>query len=139
MFTQQLVLTPPQVPQVPQESVAQQTQKYVFFQSSSWTLWICLLISLLVRIWLVIHTHGVIEGDEALVGIQAQHILQGERPVYFYAQPYMGSLEAYLMAILFAIAGSSVWTMRAEPILLSLLLVWLTWGMASAVAKPLPT
>ena len=52
-------------------------------------LWICLILALSVRIWLVIHTHGIIEGDEALVGIQAQHILQGEHPIYFYAQPYM--------------------------------------------------
>jgi len=92
-----------------------------------------------VRIWLVIHTHGVIEGDEALVGIQAQHILQGERPIYFYAQPYMGSLEAYFIALLFAVAGSSVWTLRAEPILLSLLLVWLTWCVAGALAIRLPS
>lgn len=135
MSTQQLVLTPSHVPRKP---VKPQTQKYKFFRSSSWTLWLCLLISLIVRIWLVIHTHGVIEGDEALVGIQAQHILQGERPVYFYAQPYMGSLEAYLVALLFAVAGSSVWTLRAEPILLSLLLVWLTWCVADALAKRLP-
>src|SRR5438105_4358609 len=49
-------------------------------------LWGCLLLALLVRVWLVIHTHGVIDGDEALVGIQAQHILHGEFPLYFYGQ-----------------------------------------------------
>ena len=47
----------------------------------------------------------------------------------------MGSLEAYFMALLFAIAGSSVWTLRAEPILLSLVLVWLTWRLADALAE----
>jgi hypothetical protein len=98
-------------------------------------LWICLLLALAVRVLLVIHTNGVIDGDEALVGIQAQHILQGERPIYFYGQAYMGSLEAYLMALIFLIAGSSVWTLRAEPILLSLALVWLTWKLAEALAK----
>jgi hypothetical protein len=98
-------------------------------------LWLCLLAALLVRIWLVAHTNGVIDGDEALVGIQAQHILRGEHPYYYYGQPYMGSLEAYLMAILFAIFGSSVWMLRAEPILLSLVLVWLTWRFAGALAE----
>ncbi|HVB62642.1 MAG TPA: hypothetical protein VNE61_15730 [Ktedonobacteraceae bacterium] len=97
-------------------------------------LWLCLLAALLVRIWLVVHTNGVINGDEALVGIQAQHILRGEFPVYYYGQPYMGSLEAYLMALIFAVAGSSVWTLRAEPILLSLVIVWLTWRLAAALA-----
>ncbi len=95
---------------------------------------ICFAIALLVRSWLTYHTAGFIDGDEALVGIQAQHILQGQFPIYFYKQPYMGSLEAYLMAIVFAVAGSSVWTLRAEPILLSLVVVWLTWRLASELA-----
>lgn len=97
-------------------------------------LWICLLIALLIRVWLTYHTHGVIDGDEAMVGIQAEHILRGEHPIYFYGQPYMGSLEAYLMALLFAIAGPSVWMLRAEPILLSLVVVYLTWRFAGALA-----
>jgi hypothetical protein len=97
-------------------------------------LWLCLLAALLVRVWLIVHTNGVINGDEALVGIQAQHILRGQFPVYYYGQPYMGSLEAYLMAMIFAVAGSSVWALRAEPILLSLLVVWLTWRLAAALA-----
>ncbi len=95
---------------------------------------ICLVIALVVRAWLAYHTTGFIDGDEALVGIQAQHILQGQFPTYFYNQPYMGSLEAYLMAGIFAVAGSSVWTLRAEPILLSLVVVWLTWKLAGALA-----
>ncbi|HZS76062.1 MAG TPA: hypothetical protein VFA41_05560 [Ktedonobacteraceae bacterium] len=97
-------------------------------------LWLCLIIALLVRVWLTIHTQGFIDGDEALVGIQAQHILHGEWPVYFYNQPYMGSLEAYLMALIFAVVGSSVWALRAEPILLSLVVVWLTWALAGELA-----
>ncbi len=94
----------------------------------------CLLAALLLRILLVVHTNGVVNGDEALVGIQAEHILRGEHPYYYYGQPYMGSLEAYLMAALFAIAGASAWTLRAEPILLSLVVVWLTWRLAGMLA-----
>ncbi len=97
-------------------------------------LWVCLLITLIIRMWLVLRTHGIIDGDEALVGIQAEHILRGELPIYFYGQPYLGSLEAYFIALLFAIVGPSIWALRAEPILLSLILVWLTWRLASALA-----
>ena len=102
-----------------------------------WPLWLllCLSVALILRIWLVIHTNGVINGDEALVGIQAEHILHGEWPVYFYGQVYMGSLEAYLIAFVFAVAGPSVWALRAEPILLSLAIVWLTWKLANALAE----
>ena len=98
---------------------------------------ICLLavvLALTLRIALILHTNGVIDGDEALVGIQAQHIVGGERPVYFYGQPYMGSLEAYLMACIFALFGSSVWTLRSEPLLLSLFVVWLTSVLAGRLA-----
>ena len=90
-------------------------------------------LTLLVRVALVIHTHAMIDGDEALLGIQAQHILQGQYPTYFYLQPYMGSLEAYLVAALFAIVGPSSWALRAVPILLSPLLVYLTWRLAYAL------
>src|SRR5205807_5766639 len=72
---------------------------YTWLSWQSAPLWLCLLIALGIRILLVIQTHGFIDGDEALVGIQAQHILHGELPVYYYGQPYMGSLEAYLIAL----------------------------------------
>lgn len=97
-------------------------------------LWLYFLLAIAVRAWLVIHTNGVIDGDEALVGIQAEHILHGEMPIYFYGQPYMGSLEAYLAALLFALFGASVWTLRAEPTLLSLVVIWLTWKLAGILA-----
>jgi hypothetical protein len=99
-----------------------------------WPLLLGLLLTLGIRLWLVGRTHGFIDGDEALVGIQAQHILRGELPVYYYGQPYMGSLEAYLIALIFAAVGSSTWAMRSEPLLLSLLLIWLTWRLAGALA-----
>src|SRR5487761_1100084 len=67
-------------------------------------LMLCLLVTLIARVLLLVHTNGVIDGDEALVGIQAEHILRGERPIYFYGIPYFGSLEAYLVALVFAIA-----------------------------------
>ena len=98
-------------------------------------LWSCLLIALLLRMWLTYHTRGIIDGDEAIVGIQAEHILRGEHPIYFYGQSYMGSLEAYLIALLFTIAGPSVWALRAEPILLSLAVVALTWKFAGMLAE----
>jgi len=108
---------------------------YTVFTVLRSPLWLCLLVALLIRVWLIYHTHGVIDGDEAMVGIQAEHILRGEHPIYYYGQAYMGSLEAYLMAVLFAIAGPSVWMLRAEPILLSLVVVALTWRFAGALAE----
>lgn len=97
-------------------------------------LWICLLVDVLVRMFLIIHTHGVIAGDEAVTGIQAEYILRGAHPVYYYGQSYMGSLEAYIIAFIFVLAGPSVLTLRIAMILISLLLVILTWMFAAALA-----
>jgi hypothetical protein len=83
---------------------------------------------------LTYHTHGVIDGDEAMVGIQAENFAR-EHPIYFYGKDYMGSLEAYLMALLFLIGGLTGWMMPGERILLSLLVVWLTWTLAGALAE----
>ena len=110
-------------------------------QSDRWAtrlrspLWLCLFLAIVVRVVLIVHTNGVIDGDESLVGIQAQHILQGARPIYFYGIPYFGSLEAYLVAFIFAIVGSSAWALRAEPTILSLLIVWLTWRLAATLSE----
>ena len=69
----------------------------------------CLLVAVIVRVWLIVHTNGVIAGDEAEVGLQAEHILHGEHPIYYYGQPYMGSLEMYLIAGIIRLTGPFVW------------------------------
>jgi len=102
--------------------------------SPLWFLWLCFLIAIVVRVWLIVHTLGVMAGDEAMVGLQAEHILRGELPVYYYAQPYMGSLEAYLAALIFKFTGPTVWAMRLETIPMSLLMVYLTWHFAAVLA-----
>src|SRR6266480_1101334 len=95
----------------------------------------CLLLAVITRVWLIAHTHGVIAGDEAIVGIQAEHILRGEHPIYYYSQPYLGSLQAYLIAFIFLITGPSVWAIRIEPMLISLVIVYLTWCFSAALAE----
>lgn len=94
---------------------------------------IALVAGVLARLVLVIRSNALIDGDEAMIGIQAEHILRGDFPTYYYGQVYMGSLETYLIAVLFRLFGPSPWAMRAVPILLSLLLVYLTWRLAYAL------
>lgn len=97
-------------------------------------LWIILLIAVLVRVWLIVHTHGTLDGDEATAGIQAENILRGAHPIYYYGQAYMGSLEAYFVAFIFLFTGPSIWALRVEPLLLCLAIVYLTWRFAAALA-----
>ena len=59
---------------------------------------IALAVGVLARVVLVVRSNALIDGDEAMVGIQAEHILRGDFPTYFSGQVYMGSLETYLIA-----------------------------------------
>jgi hypothetical protein len=97
-------------------------------------LMVCLLLAVIVRIWLIVHTNGVIAGDEAEVGLQAEHILHGEHPIYYYGQPYMGSLQMYLIAGIILLTGPFVWAIRIEPLIISLFLVYITWCFSAALA-----
>lgn len=70
------------------------------------------------------------DSDEAVVGLMAKHILAGERPVFFYGQTYMGSLDAYLTAVSFHLLGASVFSMRLVQLLLFVLLILSTYRLA---------
>jgi hypothetical protein len=96
---------------------------------------VCLLLAVIVRMWLIVHTNGVIAGDEAMVGLQAEHILHGEHPIYYYGQPYMGSLQMYLIAGILFFTGPAVWAVRIEPLIISLFLVYITWCFSAALAE----
>ena len=87
-----------------------------------------LLLALGLRWLLLLGPHGEMEADEAIVGLMGLHILQGERPAFYYMQPYMGSLEAYLAAGSFALLGSSPLTLKLVPLLASVAFVGLIYA-----------
>lgn len=91
---------------------------------------LCLGLALMVRVVLLVRAHGMMEGDEAVLGIQAERILRGQFPIYFYGQAYMGSWDAYLMAPLIAIFGPSAAVLHSVPLAESLLLVPLLGALA---------
>jgi len=64
------------------------------------------------KAWLVGMDLVPFNADEAVVALMARHILAGERPVFFYGQAYMGSLDAFLVAGGFLIWGQHVWVIR---------------------------
>jgi hypothetical protein len=66
--------------------------------------------------------------DEATMGLMARHIAAGQQaPVWFYGQEYMGSLEAWLAAPLFALFGSSTGLLRLQNLLWYALLMVLVY------------
>ncbi len=71
-----------------------------------------------VKAWLVLTQAVPFNGDEAVVALMARHILRGARPVFFYGQAYMGSLDAWLIAGAFRLFGETVWAIRLVQIAL---------------------
>ncbi|HEX7744605.1 MAG TPA: hypothetical protein VF462_05010, partial [Micromonosporaceae bacterium] len=75
--------------------------------------------------------------DEATMGLAALHILEGrEFPAFFYGQHYMGTLEAYLAAPVFALAGPSVLGLRLPNLLLYLAFLALMWVLTRRLYTP---
>jgi hypothetical protein len=75
-----------------------------------------LVVGLAVRLAVIASPLGEIDGDEAVVGLMARHIaFLGERPVFYWGQPYIGSLEAFSAASLFQLLDSSTLLLKIVP------------------------
>lgn len=77
---------------------------------------ITLVVAIALKIWLVLAKAVPFNGDEAVVALMARHILRGARPIFFYGQAYMGSLDAWLIAGAFRLLGEGVWPIRLVQI-----------------------
>lgn len=88
------------------------------------------------RIWLNIRSNWMIDGDEAVYGIGALRVLRGERPIFFYGEPYMGMITAYLAAPLVALLGPTPIALRLITLTASLCYVTATWCLALRLYGP---
>jgi hypothetical protein len=76
-------------------------------------------LAVIVRVGLVAAGWPGTDSDDATMGLMAKHIIAlGERPIFFYGQSYMGSIEAYAAALLFAFLGASEFALKCGLILL---------------------
>jgi hypothetical protein len=67
------------------------------------------------RAWILATPLGEADADESVVGLMALHILAGEFPAFYWGQPYLGSLEAYLVAAAFWLTGASNLVLKLVP------------------------
>ena len=87
----------------------------------SYGIWACIIIvvATLLRIVLIAQGWPHSNADEDTMGIMGMHIsYNGEHPIFFYGQQYMGTLEAYVAAAFFRLFGASVFTLRLGPVLM---------------------
>jgi len=72
------------------------------------------------RLWLLARDVPTLNSDEATVGLMALHVLRGEWTVFYWGQPYMGSLEAILAAPAIALFGPTSLGLHLAPLVLCL-------------------
>ncbi|HZC79003.1 MAG TPA: glycosyltransferase family 39 protein, partial [Ktedonobacterales bacterium] len=75
------------------------------------------------RLWLLARDVPTLNSDEATVGLMALHVLRGEWTVFYWGQPYMGSLEAILAAPAIALFGPTSLGLHLAPLVLCLALL----------------
>src|ERR1700730_6025442 len=69
-------------------------------------------LAVLLRIFLIVKGWPATDSDEGTMGLEAMHIaFRGEHPVFLYGQNYMGTIEAYLGALLFRLFGASLFSL----------------------------
>ena len=90
-----------------------------------------LVLALLLRVYLLFTVLEPIEGDEAVIGLMAQHIRYGARTLFDYDISYHGPIESYLTAPLFALFGMNRFVLRVVPLVFSLAFVWAVYWLGN--------
>jgi 4-amino-4-deoxy-L-arabinose transferase-like glycosyltransferase len=92
-------------------------------------------IALIARIALLASGAVSFHSDEAVVALMARHLIDGARPVFFYGQAYMGSVDAWIVAAAFQLFGESVHSIRIAQSALYLLSIVVSYGAARRLTK----
>ncbi|HEY7022129.1 MAG TPA: hypothetical protein VH349_13505 [Ktedonobacterales bacterium] len=86
-------------------------------------------LAMIVRVGLVAAGWPGTDSDDATMGLMAKHIVAlGERPIFFYGQSYMGSIEAYAAALVFLLLGASEFALKCGLILLYVCFMAIMYG-----------
>lgn len=79
------------------------------------------------RWWLLGTALGTVDYDEAVVGLMARHMQHGHFTMFFWGQPYGGSQEPAMVAVLFSLFGPHRLALKAVPLALHGVACLLTW------------
>ncbi|MBN1430141.1 MAG: glycosyltransferase family 39 protein [Anaerolineae bacterium] len=83
-------------------------------------LWMAILLGAGLKTVILLTNSITFDADEAILALMARHILQGDWPLFFYGQSYMGALDAYLIAVAFLVGGQTVLMARLVQVALYL-------------------
>ena len=92
-----------------------------------WLIGIGVAVGIGLRIWTLLSPLAAVDADEAIAGLMAMRILDGELSPFYWGQAYGGTQEIFLTAGLFALAGPGWVTLKVVPIVLYAGASLLTW------------
>ncbi|MGH9279062.1 MAG: glycosyltransferase family 39 protein [Acidimicrobiales bacterium] len=88
------------------------------------------------RAWALASAAGAFDSDSAVPALMARQILRGDLPVFYWGQPYGGSLESLVSAALFAVLPPWVFIVKLVPMLFCAAAAALTWRIGRRLVGP---
>jgi hypothetical protein len=77
------------------------------------------LVGLGIRLWIMTGRLGAIDSDEAITGLMARHLLDGEFRAFMWRLSYQGTIVTYPVALSFKLLGTSRFTLELPYLLMS--------------------
>ncbi len=94
------------------------------------------LVGLGVRLWIMTGRLGVIDSDEAITGLMARHLLDGEFRAFMWRLSYQGTIATYPVALSFKLFGTSQFTLELPYLLMSAGATVLVWRIGTRFLSP---
>src|SRR5688572_27527811 len=76
-------------------------------------------VGLAIRLWIMTGKLGTIDSDEAITGLMARHLLDGELRAFMWRLSYQGTIVTWPVAASFWLFGSSRFTLELPFLLMS--------------------
>ncbi|MEK6691266.1 MAG: discoidin domain-containing protein [Nitrospirota bacterium] len=74
-----------------------------------------------------------VSSEEAWAGLMGRHILDGEFPVVYWGQSYMGTVESFFQSIFIYLFGTIPFSIRVYPLLVGILFILVTYKIADEI------
>jgi hypothetical protein len=91
---------------------------------------------IVLRVWILLGPLGKLESDEAVAGLIARHMLDGEVTALYWLTPYGGTLEPAAAAAVFAVVGSSVLALKLTTLGVFVAAAFVMWRVGIRTVGP---
>ncbi len=91
---------------------------------------------IVLRVMILTGPLGALESDEAVSGLIARHMLDGDFTPMYWLSPYGGTLESAVAAAVFAVVGSSVLALKLTTLGVFIVAGVLTWRVGTRTVGP---